>query len=90
MAGQALEVAQHLKAGDPQAACAHRRNGGLHAVGVAHQIFGGQHDLGKTSFAHGLEFGLQGAGQRNGVHSEVAYVSAVWVHGDFLPDQRVL
>jgi hypothetical protein len=59
VAREAFKVAQHLKAGDAQAAGAHRRHRGLHAVGVAHDVFGRQHDLREAGGAHGLELGLQ-------------------------------
>jgi hypothetical protein len=80
MARQAFKVAQHLKAGDAQATGAHRSHCGLHAVGVAHDVFGCQHKLREAGVFHGLELGLERPCQRDGVHPEVVNVSAVVAH----------
>ncbi|OQB98413.1 MAG: hypothetical protein BWX79_03317 [Alphaproteobacteria bacterium ADurb.Bin100] len=63
VAGEALEVAQHLKAGHAQAAGAHRLYGGVQPVRVADDVARRQHDLAEAGRAHLPEFGLQRAGQ---------------------------
>ena len=45
VARQALEVAQHLEAGDAQPAVAHRGNRGFLAAGMADDVGGVEHDL---------------------------------------------
>ncbi len=53
----------------------------LHAVRVADDVLGRQHDLREAGLAHGLELGLQRPCKRDGVHPEVVNVSAVVAHG---------
>jgi hypothetical protein len=82
VAREALEVAQHLKAGHAQAAGAHRLHGGLQPVRVADDVARRQHDLAEAGRAHRLELGLQRTGQRDGVHPEIVDVALQGVHRD--------
>src|SRR4029077_9212101 len=71
---EALEIAQHLEAGNAQPARAHRGDRGRFTLGVADDVGGVQHDLREARLAHRLEFGLQRAGQGDGVHSKMIQI----------------
>jgi hypothetical protein len=80
MTTQALEVTQHLKAGDTQTTVfdsPHRR---LQTIGVPHHITCREHDLTKTRLANGFEFGFEWPRQRDGVHPEVVHGSLKLAH----------
>jgi hypothetical protein len=59
VARQALEVAQHLEAGDAQAAGPDHPRRRLHAARVADQVVGLEHHLAEAGLAHRPELGLQ-------------------------------
>jgi hypothetical protein len=70
-ARQAFEVAQHLEAGDAQAARLDRRHRRGLAAGMADDVGSVEHDLLEPGLAHRLQLGLERPGQGDGVHPEV-------------------
>ena len=60
MARQAFEVAQHLEAGDAQAARAHRLDRRVGAAGMAGEVVRVEHDLGETGGAHRAQLASSG------------------------------
>ena len=76
MAREALEVAQHLEAGDAQAALAHRPRRGRLAAGMADDVARREHDLREPGRAHRPELRLERPGEGDRVHAEVIEVHA--------------
>src|SRR3954447_5931845 len=71
MAGEPFEVAQHLEAGDPQPARAHRRDRRRLALRMARDVGRVQHDLREARLAHRAQLRLERPGERDRIHAEV-------------------
>ena len=74
MARQALEIAQHLEAGNPEAARAYGGDRSAFAVRVADDVVGIEHDLREARRLHRAQLGLQRPRQRDRVHAEMVEV----------------
>ena len=84
VARQALEVAQHLEAGDAQAALAHRAIAAASPPGWPTMSRGVQHHLREAGVAHRAQLGLERPGERDRVHAEVVEVHGLQVTHDQL------
>src|SRR3954451_5797069 len=71
MAGETFEVAQHLEAGDPQPARAHRRDRRRLAVRMTRDVGRVQHDLREARLAHRAQLRLERPRERDHIHAEV-------------------
>src|SRR3954462_10617973 len=71
MAGETFEVGQHLEAGDPQPARAHRRDRRRLAVRMTRDVGRVQHDLRKARLAHRAQLRLERPRERDRIHAEV-------------------
>ena len=74
VARQPLEIAQHLEAGHPQPASAHRPHGVVEPLRVRNDVARRQHDLRETGVANRVELGRKRPRERDRVHAEVADV----------------
>src|SRR3954471_23418433 len=77
MAGETFEVAQHLEAGDPQPARAHRRDRRRLAVRMASDVGRVQHDLREARLAHRAQLRLERPRERDRIHAEVIEIHSL-------------